>query len=116
SQNKTADFYIGMEGGTTLIGNNAYLFGAVYILDSEGNHHLGCSPFMEVPEVFQKRIYDNGEELGPVLSEYTGEEKISQKGGAFGCWSDDMLTRKDQFMLAFTSAISPFYNKYYKLR
>jgi len=115
SQWKKADFYIWMEWWTTLIWEKAYLFWAVYIISESWETHLWLSPFMEVPQVFHKRIYENWEELWPVLVEYTWLEKASQKSWAFGYWSDEMLTRKDQFMLAFTSAISPFYNKYYKL-
>lgn len=116
SQNKTADFYVWMEGWTTIIEEKAYLFGAVYIIDNHWNWHLWLSPFMEVPELFKKRIYENQEELWPVLAEITGTQNVSKKTGAFGHWSDNMLTRQDQFMLAFTSAICPFYNKYYKLK
>ncbi|MDD4151077.1 MAG: inosine/xanthosine triphosphatase [Candidatus Gracilibacteria bacterium] len=110
-----ADFYIGMEGGTTMIGNKAYLFGVVYIMNNSGEGHFGFSNRMEMPEIFRKRVYDNLEDLGPVLTEITGVEGASKKTGAFGAWSDDLLTRKEQFLLAFLSAIPAFYNKYYKM-
>ncbi len=109
-----ADLYIGMEWWTTMIEDKAYLFWVVYILDNKWKWHFWFSNYMEVPELFRKRIYDNGEELWPVLSEVTWVEKASKKTWAFGHWSDDMLTRKDQFMFAFQSAIPAFYNKYYK--
>ena len=110
-----ADLYVGMEWWTTMIKDKAYLFGVVYILDKNWNGHYGISNMMEVPEYFRKKIYDEGLELGPVLAEATKEEWASQKWWAFAHWSDDMLTRTDQFVLAFTSAIVPFYNKYYKM-
>ena len=110
-----ADFYIWMEWWTNIIDDKAYLFGVVYILDKNWNWHYGVSNMMEVPEYFRQKIYDEGLELWPVLSEATKEENASKKWGAFWHWSDDMLTRKDQFVLAFLSWIVPFFNKYYKL-
>ncbi|ATU05133.1 hypothetical protein BKN14_01600 [Candidatus Gracilibacteria bacterium HOT-871] len=110
-----ADFYIGMEGGTSFFGEKSYLFGVVYILDNAGNGHFGFSNMMEVPEYFHQKIYTEKLELGPVLESATGVENASKKNGAFGAWSDDILTRKDQFIYAFTSAIPAFFNKYYKL-
>lgn len=109
-----ADFYIWMEGWTNITQDKAYLFWVVYILDNNGQWHFGFSNMMEVPEYFRQKIYDEWLELWPVLSEATKEENASKKWGAFGHWSDDMLTRKDQFVLAFLSWIVPFFNKYYK--
>jgi len=108
-----ADFYIGMEWWTSKIWEKAYLFWVVYILDNNWKWHYGFSNMMEVPEQFEKRLYENWEELWPVLTEVTWVAWASKKTWAFGHWSDDMLVRKDQFMFAFLSAIPPFYNKYY---
>lgn len=109
-----ADFYVGMEWWMSKFDEKAYLFWVVYILDNSWKWHFGFSNMMEVPKSFEKRIYENWEELGPVLSEITWVEWASKKTWAFGHWSNDMLTRKDQFMFAFLSAIPSFYNKYYK--
>ncbi|UFX82633.1 DUF84 family protein [Candidatus Absconditicoccus praedator] len=114
-KHNNADLYIGMEGGTSYINGKAYLFGVVCILDKNGKKHIGISNMMEVPEVFRKRIYENGEELGVVLEELTGIQSASKKNGAFGAWSDDNLTRTDQFVYAFLSAIPPFFNNFYNI-
>ena len=110
-----ADFYVWMEWWTTIIWNKAYLFWVVYILDNSWKWHYWFSNKMEVPEFFRQKIYDENLELWPVLSEVTKEENASKKWWAFAHWSDDMLTRKDQFVLAFLSGIVPFFNKYYKI-
>lgn len=110
-----ADFYIGMEGWTSFFGEKTYLFWVVYILNRKGQGHFGFSNMMEVPEYFHKKIYNEKMELWPVLEEATWIENASKKNGAFWAWSDDLLTRKDQFVMAFLSAIPAFYNKYYKL-
>lgn len=109
-----ADFYIGMEGGTSFVLDKTYLFGAVYILSRTGEWHFGLSNMIEVPIYFHEKIYNEKQELGPVLAEATGVADASKKNGAFGAWSDDIFTRKDQFVFAFLSAIVPFYNQYYK--
>ncbi len=110
-----ADFYVGMEGGTEIIDGTAYLFGVVYILARNGEGHFGFSNIMEVPRYFHEKLYKEGEELGITLEQATGIQDASKKNGAFWAWSDDMLTRKDQFMFAFLSAIPAFYNSYYQL-
>ncbi len=69
---------------------------------------------VEVPQIFYEKIYNEKQELGPILSEITGVSGASKKNGAFGAWTDDIFTRKDQFVFAFLSAIAPFYNQYYK--
>jgi len=109
-----ADFYIWMEGWTTLIWEKAFLFGCICIIDSEWKEHLWLSPMMELPWDFQTRIYDNWEDLGPIMEEISWELNAKKKSWAFWHYTDGMLTRKTQFSLAFTCAISPFFNKYYK--
>lgn len=108
------DFYIWMEWGTTLIWNEAFLFWVVCILDKNWKENIWISNMMKVPKEFQKRLYENGEELWPVLEEITWILWASKKSWAFWAWSDDMITRSDQFKLAFLSAIPFFYNIYYK--
>jgi len=111
-----ADLYIWMEGGMNILEDKAYLFWVVYILDNDNKGHFGFSNMMEVPEYFRKKIYIENLELWPILTEATKEENASQKWGAFAHWSNNMLSRKDQFMFAFLSAIVPFFNKYYNLK
>ena len=110
-----ADFYIGMEWGTSKLEDKAYLFWVVYILDNSWKWHFGFSNMMEVPQIFEKWIYERWEELWPLSNEITKEIWSNNKWWAFDQWSDWMYNRKDQFMFAFLSAIPPFYNKYYKL-
>ena len=110
-----ADFYIWMEGWTSFFWEKSYLFWVVYILDNAWNGHFWFSNMMEVPEYFHQKIYTEKLELWPVLESATWVENASKKNWAFWAWSDDILTRKDQFIYAFTSAIPAFFNKYYKL-
>ena len=110
-----ADFYIGMEWGTSKLEDKAYLFWVVYILDNTWKWHFWFSNMMEVPNIFEKWIYEDWKELGPLSTEISWEEWHRRQTWSFWLWSDDMITRKEQFMFAFLSAIPPFYNKYYKI-
>jgi non-canonical (house-cleaning) NTP pyrophosphatase len=111
----TWDLYIWMEGWTNIVEEKAYLFWVVYILNNDWVWHFWISNMMEVPSIFQKRIYENNEILWNVLEELTWIVWASKKNWAFGAWSDNLLTRKDQFVLAFLSAIPGFYNNFYKI-
>ncbi|MDD2907228.1 MAG: inosine/xanthosine triphosphatase [Candidatus Gracilibacteria bacterium] len=110
-----ADFYIGIEGGTTQIGDKKYIGGIVYIEDNKSKGHYGFSPMMEVPKLVVKKLYEEGLELGPVMGELSGKTDIRSENGSMGAWSNDMLTRVDEFSSAFQAAISPFFNDYYKM-
>ena len=108
------DFFVWMEWWTTIIENKAYLFWVVYILNNT-EEHFWISNMLEVPEFFRKKIYDEWLELWVVLGNTVNEKDASKKTGAFWYWTDNMLTRTTQFVVAFKSAIAPFYNKYYRM-
>lgn len=110
-----ADYYIGIEGGTTRLDGRAYIHGCVYVRDSGGTGHYGFSAMISVPKLVEKRLYEEGLELGPVMGELSGRIDIRSENGSVGAWTDDMFTRKDEFGTAFKMAIAPFYNKYYRL-
>ncbi len=115
SQNKTADFYIWMEGWTQLIWKQWFVFWVVYIINSDWEEHFSVSNLVELPQFFQTKIYDEQADLWPILAEVTKNLSASEQWWAFWYWTDNMLTRKTQFEVGFIWAISPFYNKYYKL-
>lgn len=110
-----ADLYIGIEGGTERFGAHAYLFGCVYIENATGEGHYGFSPALEVPEVIALMIYREGKELGPIMHTLTAGKDVRSENGSMGEWSDDMFTRKDEFVSATCAALAPFYNTYYQV-
>ncbi len=111
-----ADYYIGIEGGVSRFGEKAYIFGCVYIQNATGEGHYGFSPMAEVPKLVDARLYENGEELGHIMGELSGRTDIRSENGSMGAWTDDMFTRKDEFVDAFKAAIAPFYNSFYTLK
>lgn len=111
-----ADYYVGIEGGTAYMGERAVIFGCVYVRDTQGVGHYGFSAMAEVPRVCVRMIYDEGKELGPIMEALSGVTDIRSANGSFGAWTDDMFTRKDEFVMAFKAAIAPFYNAYYQMK
>lgn len=111
-----ADFYIGIEGGAKKINGKAYLGWIVYIENKEWKWHFWLSPFIEIPELIEKKLYEEGHELWPLMWELSGRTDIKSENGSMGAWSNNMLTRMDEFRSAFHAAISPFYNDYYEMK
>lgn len=110
-----ADFYIWIEWGTTAIWNKKYIGWIVYIENSLWKWHYGFSPMIEVPEYIEHKIYKDGYELWPLMWEISGRLDIRSEEWSMWAWSNDMLSRKDEFKSAFQAAISPFFNDYYKM-
>lgn len=111
---KDADYYIGMEWWTQIINDKAYLFGVCYIENKKWEWHFWFSPLLEVPKSIEKWLYIDWEELWPLMSKVSWEENIWHKNWSYWLWTEDQLTRKNQFHSAIICAFSPFLNKYYK--
>lgn len=111
-----ADYYVGIEWGTTDIMWTKYIGWIIYVENESWEWHFWFSPMLEVPKKVEKMLYVDGLELGPVMSELSGITNIQSQNGSMWAWSDDMFTRKDEFEDAFKSAIAPFYNKFYTLK
>lgn len=112
---ESASFYVGVEGGVWARGTTSYLFGCVYVQNEHSVGHYGFSPMVEVPAIIHRMLYEEGRELGPIMGELSGVTDIRSENGSMGAWTNDMFTRKDEFVLAFRAAIAPFFNKYYAL-
>jgi non-canonical (house-cleaning) NTP pyrophosphatase len=112
---ESADYYIGIEWGVSTIWDKKYIFWVVYVENSSWEGHYGFSPLLEVPSIVEKKLYEEWLELGPVMWELSWNTNIRSENGSMGAWSNDMFTRADEFCSAFQSAISPFYNDYYKM-
>lgn len=71
---------------------------------------------MPVPHQVVEKLHDGSRrDLEQVMHEISGVENIGDHAGSFALWSDNMLTRTDQFRLATQCAIVPFFNSFYRL-
>jgi inosine/xanthosine triphosphatase len=112
-----ADYFVGMEGGVyrDMEGENYWLIGVVYIEDREGKWHYGYSCHLEVPEKVVDGLFDGrGRDLEQVVHSLWGAENIGDKQGSYHEWTDGMLSRREQFIMATQCAIAPFFNRYYQ--
>ena len=91
SENNQADYYIGMEWWSTMIGDKAYLFWVMCILNTEWEHHSGISNMIEIPSSIQKRLYENKEDLWPIMDEVLWLTGTKKWKWATAYWSDDTL-------------------------
>ena len=110
-----ADFYIGIEWGAYKLWGKAYLVWIVYVENASWERHFGFSPAIEIPSKIEKMLYEEWKELWPIMEELSWIVDLKSQHGSMWAWSDDMLTRKQEFVSAFQAAISPFYNKFYKI-
>jgi len=110
-----ADYYIWIEWWAYRMCDKAYLVWVVYIENKDWEGHYGFSPAIEIPEKIKYMLYTERKELWPIMGELSWKVDIRSENGSMWAWSDDMLTRKQEFVSAFQAAISPFYNKYYKI-
>ena len=111
-----ADFYVWLEWWTWDFLWIKYLWWVTCVLDKTWEFHFWVSNCIEVPNIISKKLYQDKLELWPIMSELSWITNIQSKNWAMWAWSDDMLVRKKQFISWFQMAISPFFNKYYKLK
>lgn len=112
-----ADYFVGMEWGVyrDSDGENCWLLGVVYIEDRVGDWHFGYSCHLEVPEKVVGGLFDGRwRDLEQVVHSLGGTENVGDKEGSFSEWTNGMLTRKAQFVMAIQCAIAPHFNKYYR--
>jgi inosine/xanthosine triphosphatase len=111
-----ANYFVGMEWGVyrDSVGEDYWLTGVVYIENTIWEGHFGYSCHMLVPRAVVEKLYDGtGRDLEQIMHEMAGVENIGDNAGSFALWSDNMLTRTDQFRLATQCAIVPFFSPFY---
>jgi non-canonical (house-cleaning) NTP pyrophosphatase len=112
-----ADYFVGMEGGVykDYEWEEYWLLGVVYIENRDGVGHWGYSCHLKVPDIVAEGLFDwQWRDLEQVIHALGGEENIGDKQGSFHIWTDGMLSRREQFIMATQCAIAPFFNAFYK--
>ena len=112
-----ADYYIGMEWWVYRDYEwiEYWLIGVVYIENQSGEGNYGYSCHLQVPEKVIKLLLDgSNRDLEQVVHSLWWEENIGDKHGSYHVWTDGMLSRREQFIMATQCAIAPFFNKYYQ--
>ena len=101
------DYGVGLEGGVTEIEGVMFECAWCVVVDKEGREGVGGGLYFELPEKVASRIRVGGE-LGPIMNELTGEEKVKEKAGAIGIFTRGKLDRKTAYVQLVTSALIKF--------
>jgi inosine/xanthosine triphosphatase len=102
-----AEFFVGIEGGISQIYNRWFAYGAMCIIDKEGNSSFGTSAHFELPASIIKQLL-SGRELGHVMDNIMKEENTKQKGGAIAFFTEGKMDRKELYIPGLISALVPF--------
>ena len=106
-ENLGADYFVGIEGGIAEEFEKWFAFGAMCIMNKEGEKGLGTSPHFELPvEVADKLL--KGIELGDVIDELTTTENSKQHSGAIGFFTKGVMDRKELYTHGLIVAMIPF--------
>ncbi len=113
SKKKTADYYIGLEGGFHAIQSGGrrevFLQSWAYVSDGKAGF-FGSSGNVMVPERIAREVMLRGRDLSEVIDEVANETDIRSRQGTWGVLTRDLVTRKRSFEIALTAAFAPFYN------
>ncbi|NDJ59004.1 non-canonical purine NTP phosphatase [Enterobacteriaceae bacterium 4M9] len=102
-----ADFWVAIEAGI----DEGSTFSWVVIKD-KNKVGEARSATLPLPTSILERVLA-GEELGPVMSQWSGISEIGRKEGAIGVFTAGHLTRSSVYHQAVLLALSPFHNAIY---
>lgn len=92
-----AQIGIGLEGGVVQTKHGLFLcnWGALAVRESSDEFIAGGARIL-LPDAVAKRLLA-GEELGPVMDEFTNRLGIRKKEGAIGVFTNERITREEMF-------------------
>ncbi len=117
-EKEDADYFVGMEGGVykDYEGEEYWLIGVVYIENQDWEWYFGYSCHLRVPDAVIDGLFDGRwRDLEQVVHSLGGTESVGDKQWSFHEWTDGMLSRREQFIMATECAIAPIFNHYYRI-
>lgn len=111
----SVDYYVGLEGGffkqkVPTDKTQYFLQGWVFVSDGVKGY-FGATPAITVPEKIAHEVARRKKELGEIIDYFGSENNIRDKNGAFGVFTQGILTRQASFESAVVSAFAPFFNQ-----
>lgn len=101
------DYYVGLEGGVELQGTELWSFAWMYIEDTTGKVGKGRTAACQLPLAIARRVQE-GEELGVANDAVFHIENSKQKNGIVGSLTNNVVVRKDFYLMAMLFALIPF--------
>ncbi|MCB0063512.1 MAG: inosine/xanthosine triphosphatase [Caldilineaceae bacterium] len=107
-----AELGIGLEGNVAESAYGLFNTGWAVVVDQGGVTGIGGSGRFLLPAKIAEAIR-GGEELGPLMDQLSGEQNTRHRQGAFGIFTDDLITRQGALETALISALTRFLNPQY---
>lgn len=103
-------YSVGIEWGTTLIADKAYLFWAVVIIDQKDRENICMTTMIQLPAIYKKRLYEDWKGLEEIAEELSNITKIWKKWWTYSIITKDEIDRETAFTEAVRWALSRFYS------
>ena len=103
---KTADYWVGIEGGIETDGVHMDAFRSIIILTQKRVGQVRSCTF-PLPPYVAKAVLE-GKELGHVNDDFFKMHNSKQGGGAVGSLTDNLVTRMDLYIQPLILALIPF--------
>ncbi|WP_096390765.1 DUF84 family protein [Halopenitus persicus] len=102
------DLGVGLEGGVATVDGRDGLFLIMWAtLDDGATVGRGAGPSVRLPADVARRVR-NGEELGPVMADVTGDAGLAERDGAIAAFTNGRLDRTEALATAVAGACGPF--------
>ncbi|SDY25399.1 DUF84 family protein [Halopenitus persicus] len=102
------DLGVGLEGGVATVDGTDGLFLIMWATIDDGTTvGRGAGPSVRLPDGVADRVRD-GEELGPVMDDVTGETGLARSDGAIAAFTNGRIDRTDALATAVAGACGPF--------
>ena len=111
-QRPDADFWVGLEGGVEVIGDQLLAFAWMVIRGRDGRLSESRSATLPLPPAV-KDLVDDGMELGEANDQVFATINSKQGGGAYGLLTDGRYTRESIYTQTLIIALTPFVNALY---
>jgi non-canonical (house-cleaning) NTP pyrophosphatase len=113
-ERQDADFYVGLEGGFHVVDTHGprrqvFLESWAYVSDGHAGS-FGHGGGLYIPNKLADPIIDRGIEMGIIIDRLAGAQTSASPGGIWAMLTDDLLSRKQSFVIALICAFAPFYN------
>ena len=109
NKREKGDFAVGLEGSVSDTKYGMFLTGWAFLLDSDASSYIGGGGRLMLPEPIAESIR-KGQELGPLMDELTGRNKVKEGVGAIGVFTNGIITRQQAYRNALIFALAKYMN------
>ena len=102
-----ASIGMGVEGGVQDTPYGMFVGGWAAVVDRDGGLGIGAGGRVLLPEAIARRIRA-GEELGPVMDDFSGRRNVKHGEGAIGVFTNGLIERTEALEIALTYALARF--------